>query len=51
MCNLFNNQGDEEEGSQSQEVPLVEQFTGVGIKVCIYGVRLLNPYPAGTQCD
>lgn len=26
-------QGDDEEGSQSQEVPLVEQFTGVGIKV------------------
>ncbi|KAK3611250.1 hypothetical protein CHS0354_003879 [Potamilus streckersoni] len=30
-------QGDDEEGSQSQEVPLVEQFTGVGIKVSFTG--------------
>ncbi|KAL3863460.1 hypothetical protein ACJMK2_005214 [Sinanodonta woodiana] len=30
-------QGDDDEGSQSQEVPLVEQFTGVGIKVSFTG--------------
>ncbi|XP_053407291.1 structural maintenance of chromosomes protein 3-like [Mercenaria mercenaria] len=31
--------GDDEDGSQSQEVPLVEQFTGVGIKVSFSGNR------------
>lgn len=31
--------GDDDEGSQSQEVPLVEQFTGVGIKVSFTGNR------------
>ena len=30
---VFHCQGDDDESSQSQEVPLVEQFTGVGIKV------------------
>lgn len=31
--------GDDDESSQSQEVPLVEQFTGVGIKVSFTGNR------------
>ena len=40
-------QGDDDESSQSQEVPLVEQFTGVGIKVrllcqCTINVRALS---------
>jgi len=38
-CNgmLYGCQGDDDEGNQSQEVPLVEQFTGVGIKVSCDG--------------